>query len=133
MGSELSYEDMGGSQGVEFSSRLLRTDKKGAAKIAVIESRPKAGESAYSKIVSWIPLDKYVVEKAEYYDKSGKLLKVADFANYKKFDNKTWRATKMQIRNVQNGRATIMALKGLSVNRGIDPDNFSVANLEELE
>lgn len=132
LGSELSYEDMGGSQGVQFDSKVIRTETKGATKVAVIESTPKAGESAYSKIVSWVPLDKYVVTKVDYYDKRGKLLKTALFANYKQFSG-TWRATKMQIKNVQNGRGTVMALKGLAINKGIDEDTFSVANLEEIE
>ena len=133
LGSELSYEDMGGSQGVRFESRVLRTEKKGGKKTAVIESLPKAGESAYGKIISWVPLDKYIVTKVDYFDKKGKLLKTALFANYKKFGSGVWRAQKMQIRNVQNGRATVMALKGLEIDKGIDADTFSVANLEELE
>ena len=133
LGSELSYEDMGGSAGVKYRSRVLRIEGKRGRKVAVIESRPRKGESAYSKIVSWIPLNKYVVYKAKYYDKKGKLLKIASFKNYKRFGKRTWRATRMTIKNVQNKRSTVMLLKGLRVNRGIDDDIFSVASLEDEE
>ena len=133
LGSELSYEDMGGSSGVRFASKLIKIDQKNGRKIAVIESRPKKGESAYSRIISWVPLDKFVVIKANYYDKRGKLLKVAKFDKYKKFDGKTWRARKVQIKNVQNKRGTVMVLRGLRVNRGIGDDLFTKAALEEGE
>lgn len=133
LGSELSYEDMGGSAGVDFKSKILKYQKGKKGKIAVIESRPKKGESAYSKIISWVPLGKngYVVTRAQYYDQKGKLLKIAEFSKYKKFGNKVFRATKMQIKNVQNKRGTVMLLKDLSVNRGIDDDEFTVSSLED--
>lgn len=133
LGSELSYEDMGGSAGVDFKSRILKYQKGKKGKIAVIESIPKKGESAYSKIVSWVPMGKngYVITKAHYYDKKGKLLKVARFSKYKRFDKKVMRATKMNIKNVQNKRGTVMLLKDLKVNRGIDDGEFTVTSLED--
>lgn len=133
LGSELSYEDMGGSAGVDFQSRVLKYENSKSGQVAVIESTPKKGESAYSKIVSWVPVGKdgFVITKAQYYDKKGKLLKVAQFSGYKRFDKKILRATKMQIKNVQNERGTVMILNNLSVNRGLEDNLFTVSNLEE--
>lgn len=134
LGSELSYEDMGGSAGVKFASKILRyeTNKKGQ-RVAVVESSPKIGESAYSKMVSWIPLDTFTVDRTEYFDRRGKLLKTAQFSSYQKYGSNTWRAQKMQVKNAQNGRATVLILRDLEVNKGIDSDAFTVANLEEIE
>ncbi len=130
MGSELSYEDMGGMIGVEFKNRTIRNEKIKGRNYAVIESVPFKGQSSYKKIESWVALGKDVITQAKYYDKKGRLLKVAKFLKYKKH-GKLFRAHKLQVKNVQNGRATVMLLRGLKINKDIDDDEFTVAALED--
>lgn len=130
MGSELSYEDLGGGGATQFKGRILRHEKKRGQDVAVVEITPEKGESAYSKIISWIPTKRSVVIKTEYYDKKGKLKKIASFKNYKKF-NSIWRAQQIHIVNKQNQRQTVLELEDLKVNKGIRNSEFTKAALED--
>jgi outer membrane lipoprotein-sorting protein len=128
MDSELSYEDLGSGSDRKFSNKLLRMEN---TKTAVVESSLKAGESQYSKIVSWIPLDTYLVSKVEYYDRTGKLLKTSQMSRYTQVAKGIWRAQQMDIKNAQTQRGTRLELKDLAVNQGIDDQDFSVESLSD--
>lgn len=130
MGSELSYEDLGGFSD-RFKSKLEKKITKKNKEYAIIESTP-IKSSSYSKIRTWVSLPEYLVHQVKYYDKKNKLLKVSEFSNYKKFKRKTWRAINMTTTNVQNKRITELNVKKLAVlNKGISDQIFSLSNLEE--
>jgi outer membrane lipoprotein-sorting protein len=127
MDSEMSYEDMGSSQDKKFANTILKTE----AGVAEVESKLISGDSTYSRMVSWIPLNTYLVTKIEYYDKKGALLKVTQMADYKQFSGNIWRAQNVDVKNVQNHRTTLLQLKDLSVNKGLDDQEFTVTAMSD--
>jgi outer membrane lipoprotein-sorting protein len=129
--SELSYEDMGSSSNRKYVNSLLRTEKTPTGDVAVIESKLSTGDSAYSRILAWVPLGNFLVTKLEYYDLTGKLLKVTEMGTYKKFAGGIWRTQDVQVKNVQNHRSTHLMLKDLKINQGLDDHVFTESEMAE--
>ena len=129
--SELTFEDLGTGSGKKFSSTVAREDVVGKRKFAVIESKPRSGDSSYSKILTWVSKDFFLIEKIEYYDMGGKLLKVSLLDKYKKYGTNSWRAQRIQVRNMQTKRATVMNLSKLEVNKGLDDHELSQTAMAE--
>ncbi len=81
-------------------------------------------------MVTWVSKPDLRLEKVEYYDKAGKLLKRTEFKGYTKVGGKFWRAKQMLVQNMQDKRKTSLTL--MKVNLGkIDADEVSLSALEE--
>jgi outer membrane lipoprotein-sorting protein len=128
--SELSYEDLGGGVGTGFTHSVIRTDNDGTGPLYVVESRLSSGEGTYSKILTWVSAKTDLVSKVEYYDRDGKLLKVMEMKDYKKFQNGAWRAQLVTVSNVQNHRGTRLELSDLKLDQGLSAEDFSPSALE---
>lgn len=130
MESEMSYEDMGTNSDAKFESKVLKEDTINGRKYSVIESVAK-GESSYGKVLVWVDQGTLLVGKMEYYDKNMKPLKVSNFTGYKQFDKGVWRAQKVQVDNLQNGRGTTLELSDLKLNKGLGDDEFTESALAD--
>ena len=75
MGSDFTYDDMGGRNVDEDEHQLLKEEQWDGSPCWVVESRPLEEDAVYSKTVSWIRQDALVPVKVEFYDRMGKLLK----------------------------------------------------------
>jgi predicted exporter len=125
--SEIAFEDMSLNTYKEFNNKVVKDD----GKLIQIESKAKPGsESSYGKIMTWVTKDDYRLEKVDYYDKAGKLLKQAQFKGYTKVENKYWRAKQLIVSNVQDKRKTTMTMLKVSFKK-IDDDEVSLAALED--
>lgn len=80
MGTDMSYDDVALSNRSSSadSHRVLREESLGAASCWVIESRPKAADFQYSKMILWIDKASKISWKVELYDKKGELVKVLE-------------------------------------------------------
>ncbi|MCO4845348.1 MAG: outer membrane lipoprotein-sorting protein [Sulfurovum sp.] len=125
MGSEFSYEDLS-------SQHYKKFKYSGNAKSVVINGRknyksvrtPVDKNSGYSKEVVWSDSKNFLIQKIEYYDKNGALLKVGSFPKYKKI-NGIWRALKISMKNVQNGKSTILNWTSQKIKVGLSDKDFS--------
>lgn len=125
--SEIAYEDLRVDTYREFNNRVVKED----GKMIQIESKAKPNsESSYGRMMTWISTPDFKVERVEYYDKAGKLLKRAEFKNYAKVGDKYWRAKQVQVENVQDKRKTQLQIMKVSVN-AISDDEVSLSALEE--
>jgi outer membrane lipoprotein-sorting protein len=128
--SELSYEDLGGTNG-GFTNKVLRTEKDSSgAPVSVIESDTSNPDASYSKVLTWVPMKTYLANKVEYYDHAGGLLKVMEMQNYKQFKSGVWRAELVTVKNVQNNRSTRLELSDLKLDQGLSASHFSPSALE---
>lgn len=129
--TEFNLEDFSASTYSRFENKLVKEDRQPSAAVAVIESKSRAGaESSYSKIMTWVDLASYHVQKSEYYDKDGKLLKTMIFRDYKKFGS-SWRAQTVEVRNMQTSRSTILKLADVKLNSGLSDREFTQSALED--
>lgn len=125
LGSEISPEDLN-SQMVKSSQLKSLPDIKNNYQIQVT---PSSKDSVYSKIVSLISKDQFLPQKTTYYIKN-KAVKTVQFEKYKKIKN-IWRAQKIEVKNLKNGRGTVIELSDLKVNTGLQESDFSQSALKE--
>jgi hypothetical protein len=125
--SEIAYEDLRASTYKEFANKIVKDDGRSVEILSVARA---STESSYGKIVTWVSEPDYRIERVDYYDKTGKLLKRADFKSYVKVGDKFWRARQVVVVNAQNKRRTELVVKNVSV-KAIDDDEVSLAALEE--
>jgi hypothetical protein len=125
--SEIAYEDLALSTYKDFNNKIVKSDDKEVQ----IESKAKRGsDSSYGRIVTWISKPDYKIDRVDYFDKSNKLLKRADFKNYQKIGDNYWRARNVLVVNAQNKRKTLMVVKKVSLKK-IDDDEVSLTALDE--
>lgn len=125
--SEIAYEDLRISMYKDFDNKILKDN----GKVVEIESKAKPdSESSYGKIVTWVHKAESRIEKVDYYDTDGKLLKRAQFTKYEKVGNKFWRARNVQVTNVQDKRKTQLVVQQVSLKK-ISEDEVSLSALEE--
>lgn len=129
MGSEFSYEDLSGQELEKYKFKYLRDEKSKLGDMWVMERYPiDKKSSGYSKQVMWI-LKKYNgATKVEYYDRKGKLIKIADFLNYKSFNisGKTiWRPESIHMKNLQTKKQSIFAWDKRSLGTKLKDKYFS--------
>jgi outer membrane lipoprotein-sorting protein len=125
-------EDFSASTYTHFDNKIVREDRQPSAALVIIESKARTPDTSYSKIMTWVDLATYQVQKADYYDPSGKLLKTMVFRDYKKF-GQAWRAQTVEVRNMQNSRSTILKMANLRVDSGLTDREFTQTALESAD
>lgn len=128
--TEFSLEDFAAGTYRHFENKVLKEQRTPAAAIVVIESLAKNNETSYSKILTWVDRNKQQLQKSEYYDRDGKLLKTMVFRDYKKFGS-VWRAQTIEVLNVQTKRSTVLKIASLQLNTGLSDNEFTQSALEE--
>jgi len=125
MGSEFSYEDIGNQHYDKF------TYEDGVQEVELDGVRcykgvriPKDNYSGYTKQVSWIDTTHFLLQKIDYYDRKGALLKTARFYNYQQVDG-IWRVGKIEMINHQNDKRTILIWEKDTIHAGLDAKDFS--------
>lgn len=123
MGSEFSYEDLGGRNVEKFDHKFLREENFEGRKVWVLEQKPKDKYSGYSKQVVWMDQEYKSPLKVEYYDRKGELFKVAQFEGYRRF-SKWWRPQKTVMQNVQTRKKSTLLWKDTELNKKFSARDF---------
>jgi len=125
VGSEFSYEDIGNQnyQKYTYKGDPETVTFKGMKCYKGVRI-PKDKNSGYTKQISWVDTKNFLIRKVEYYDRKRTLLKTAVFSGYKKI-NGIWRVGKIEMKNHQNDKATILIWKKDKVKAGLSPNDFN--------
>ena len=129
MGTDFTYDDMGGRNIDEDTHRLLKELNIEGFRCWVIESVPKDSGGSYSKTISWIRQDALVAVKVEFYDKRGSLLKTLVVSDVRKQDD-IWTPFRMEMKNVQKDHSTVIEITEIQYNTGLEDSLFRVSTLE---
>jgi len=131
MGSEFSYEDIGNQNYQKF------TYGKGVKEVTLRGLKcykgvryPKNKNSGYSKQVSWVSKKDFLLQQVEYYDRKKELLKTAVFSGYKKI-NGVYRVGKIEMKNHQNDKSTLLIWKKDKVHAGLTSREFTKRMLKQ--
>ena len=130
MGTDFTYDDMGGRSVDDDTHTLLREEMRDGHKCWVIESKPVDKREIYSRKLSWIRQDCDVAVYCEYYDKLDKLHRVLSISEISKVQG-YWTVHKMEMKNVQTGHKTQIAVSNPKYDIKIDKTLFTVAKLEK--
>ncbi|MBU1668099.1 outer membrane lipoprotein-sorting protein [bacterium] len=131
MGSEFSYEDIGNQNYQKFSYKGEAQEVElNGVKCYKGARVPNDKNSGYTKQVSWIAIDTLLLQQVEYYDRKKELLKTATFSDYKQLDG-IWRVGKIEMKNHQNDKRTILIWKEDKIKAGLTEKEFNKRVLKQ--
>ena len=135
MGTDFSYEDIGGEEVDDNSYKLLRTEGDGSDVTYVIEAvyinPQKSKETGYSKRVLYIKKTNNMLIKAKFYGLDGNLKKILECSGFEYYSKvKKWRPKTMLMKNMEKGSQTVLTFLNYKINEGINPERFTLRYLE---
>jgi uncharacterized protein len=139
VGTDLSFGDLVGHKAVDWNHKILRADTLGGVAVTVVESTPKtpevAGDSGYSKRVSWVGKENFVSLKIEFHDAGGALLKTLENSQLKLVDAalKKYQPMEIVVKNHQTGHATYVTMARFEANTPVAESYFVASYLEKEE
>jgi hypothetical protein len=131
MGTDFSYDDISildRDTGLDTHT-LVREETLNGAACYVIQSVPKDAGYQYSKMISWIDKDRYLIYKGELYDRRGTLVKLLAFSHFKTVQDRLT-ATQTTISTVAAGTSTTLYVEIIKYDDPIPESVFTTAYLE---
>ena len=130
MGSEFSYEDIGNQNPGKYSFEgEPKTVMLNGVECYMGARIPKDKNSGYTKQVTWVDTKEFLIQKVDYYDRKGELLKTATFSDYKKIEG-VWRVGKIDMKNHQNDKETLLIWKDDKIKAGLNDKDFDKRKLK---
>jgi outer membrane lipoprotein-sorting protein len=130
MGSEFSFEDIGGQQVDDYTYKYLRDEQVDGQDCFVVESYPKDKNSGYTKVITWVDKQHYRTLKADFYDRKNSHLKTLVAKDFNLYLEKFWRPHEMEMVNHQTGRSTVLKQNNIKFNVGLSDDDFTQNSLK---
>jgi hypothetical protein len=129
MGTDFTYDDMGGRNVDEDEHTLLKEEKLDGYKCWVVQSIPhEVDEGDYTRKISWVRQDIFLVVKVEYFNEYG-LLKTYYAKEVVKIDG-IWTSKQMVMVNKQEEHQTIMEMTDVKINVPLEDNLFKTSTLE---
>ncbi len=128
MGSDFSYDDLAERHPQKDLHTIIGTESINGESCWIIESVARDSGESYSKTVSWISKERLMGLKREYYDTSGKLLKVLTVKETREVAGYLM-ITHTEMRNVQKNHRTEMKFGSITADSVIPEDTFTERTL----
>jgi outer membrane lipoprotein-sorting protein len=125
-GSDFTYEDLGTRDPDRYDVSMAETTPAAF----VFEARPKDEDSDYSRIVLTVDRERYVVQRAEHFDRSGTLAKVLTAADFTEVVPGGWRAGRLTMEDVQAERRTVLTFTEREAGTTLDDALFTERQLQ---
>ena len=133
MGTDLAYEDLRPEKLSAFEYTIVKEVTIDKAKCwaitAVPRSRKEKRDSGYSKRMIYVRQDIYFPIKTEYYDRRGKLSKVASCLKLTRVKGNTWRSNLATVHRLKEGTKTILIHKKRELNKAFVDSLFTQGGL----
>ncbi|WP_296315516.1 outer membrane lipoprotein-sorting protein [Winogradskyella sp. UBA3174] len=127
VGSEFAYEDLSSQEVEKYTYKFLKEN----GSLLIVEQDPLDPKSGYTKRVVTYNKDKgYRVEKIDFYDRKGSLLKTLTYSDYKQYKNKFWRAGVFNMVNVQSNKETRLEFTNYNFEVNLADEDFSQVALK---
>lgn len=130
MGSEFAFEDLVSDHIEKYTYRFLRSEKIDGTDCLVVERCPVDNKSGYLYQTVYYDRQEYRIYKIDYYDRKKDLLKTLTFQNYKRYNDKYWRAGKMIMVNHQTGKSTESSWINYKFKTGLTERDFDMNSLK---
>ena len=125
MGSEFSFEDLTSFEVEKYTFKYIKDENINGVDCWMIEQYPVDKYSGYKKRIVWIDKVEYRSQKTEFYDRKNTLLKTLTMKDYKKYVDKFWRASQLEMINHQSGKSTLLTWKNYKFQQGLDEKDFN--------
>lgn len=123
MGTEFTFFDMGSHDVDDYTYTLVKEENVNNEMCYVIEATPKKVEF-YSKATLWIRKGNFIPAKADFYDTKGQYEKQGIFENVKNIKGINT-PTHIEMKNILNGRTTLIDLSNIVYDTGLKDDIFT--------
>ena len=137
MGTDFSYADMTDRPLDDYEYELLGDDEVDGHPVWRVQSTPiterEKEETGYTKQVSFVRKDNFVVVRSVFWVKKGKRLKYLDVKRLELIDG-IWVATEMHMSTRKGKRTlhkTVLTSSNVKFNQELDPDIFTQRRLEK--
>ena len=130
MGSEFSFEDIGGQSIEDYTYKYLKDETYEGQDCFVVESYPVDKNSGYTRVVSWVDKEHYRTLKSEFYDRKSSHLKTLTTDGFKQYEGKYWRPSELLMVNHQTGRSTVLKQTNIEFKTGLSESDFNKNSLK---
>ncbi len=140
MGTDFSYNDMTLPHPNKFVHKLLGEENMDGSDCHKIESIHKTytddaayknqKKYQYSKSISWVRKDNYMVIKSKMFDKKGREYKQFQAQDIKKI-NGIWTAHLLKMENLKDKHRTVLTMSKIKYNTGLKDSFFSQRQLKK--
>lgn len=134
VGSEFAFEDFSSTEVGKYRYKWLR-DEPCPAPVAdrtchVTERYPLYEYSGYTRQIAWTDTTDYQARKLEYYDRKNELLKTLNLTDYRRYEDKFWRAHDLFMKNVVTGKSTRLTWESYTFHNGLSQNDFNTNSLQ---
>lgn len=129
MGTDFTYDDMGARNIDDDNHTLLGKEVLNGEECFKIESVAKKKDDLYSKKISWVLPEKWVIVKVEFYDKNGALLKELTVSDVHEVDN-IWTGHVLFMDNFAKSHQTKIEVRKVEYNCDISDQVFTQTTLQ---
>ncbi len=131
MGSDLSFEDLTSRDLDEYTYELSGDTLLDGQACYVLTVIPKPEtDTEYTRHIEWVTKNKFLVIRAESYDKSGELLKIRriDYTEQEGYDV----PVRIYVENVKKEHNTLLTFEHIKLDTGVKDALFQEKNLKRL-
>lgn len=125
-GTDFSYDDM---ESKPYSEKYTPKLIKSEGNVFVLELKPLAVKSEYSKLIVNVNSANFYPETMEYYDKGNTKIKEAKYI-FKKIGN-YWNAAEIEMTDLKKNHKTKMQMSDVKYDQGLTDDDFTVRKLKQ--
>lgn len=134
VGTDFSYGDVIGHRPQDWDHAWLRDEEVDGAPCHVIESRPRGDavrdQGGYSRRLSWVRKDNFVLVRGEFWDLGGAPLKRFSAGDVRPVAPGRWQAMRSTVENLQTGHRTTLLLENFKAEQGVPEASFRPQALE---
>lgn len=136
VGTDFSHGDVIGYRVADWTHTLVKNEVLDGVQTAVIDSVPRdetiKSSTGYSRRVSWVRLDNWVLVQGEFYDESGALLKRFAAHDLKLVDAaaRRWQPMELTMKNVQTEHESTIRYQEFEVGIAVPANTFSSRALD---
>lgn len=132
-GTEISYEDVEQKKLDEYVYKIIKSETYQGRECWVIESLPtqqRARKSNYSKSLSWVDKERFLVLKTVLFNRQGRKAKRITMRNIEQIDG-IWSARKIYFNNLLTKRMTTLSLEAVAYNIPVKDEIFTQRTLTD--
>ncbi len=132
MGSEFSYEDLSSFEVDKYQYLYIGVETVNGLASYKVKMTPVYKHSGYSKITAWMDKEEFRLQKLEYFDRKGSLLKTQTLSQYKHYLGQYWRAHHTMMVNHQTHKSTLLEFNDYAFKTGLGAAQFSKNALKRV-
>jgi outer membrane lipoprotein-sorting protein len=130
LGSEFTFEDFSFAEVEKYDYTYIKEELIQGKEFFVIKRIPLDPYSGYTKQVVWIDKENYTIHKIHHFDRKSFHLKTQTFSDYKQYLGFFWQPHRVEMKNHQNGKGSILKFAEVSFNNGLTASDFSQSSLK---